>query len=132
MSRQTIKKYSIPFKKQVVQEYEQGATIYALAQKYGITGRPTIQRWIKRYSRQGVRHKLMTIQSPSEAKQLKELQAENERLKAALAELSLDNFMLKRSLEVVEKELGHPVEKKSTRLPPKQNKSKRVKKKKSS
>ena len=108
------KSYSLAFKHHVVAEYEAGASAHELAQRYGITGSPTIARWIRQYSRTGVKHKMMHIQSPEEADQLKVLQAELAQAKAALAELSVENFMLKASLAVAEKELGYEVKK---RLP---------------
>jgi len=131
VSIKTIKRYSVPFKKQVVLEYENGQSLSALAQKYGITGGATIQGWIKKYSRQGFRHNLMRIQSSTEADQVKKLQSKIEDLNEIVAQLSLDNFMLKRCLEVAEDELGHPIEKKSMTLPKKPKKLSKRKKKRS-
>ena len=50
MAHQEIKRYSLPFKKQVVQEYEAGASISSLQRKYGIGGNQTIRNWITKYS----------------------------------------------------------------------------------
>ncbi len=51
MIKEPIKRYSEALKRQVVQEYEDGASIYSLQQKYGIGGHNTVKRWIKRYGR---------------------------------------------------------------------------------
>ena len=112
MVEKVIKRYSIAFKKQVVQEYEQGAEIAALQRKYGIAVGPSIKGWIKRYSREGVRHKVMYIQRPEEREQVKEQQQRITELEKLVAQLSLDKFMLESSLAVAEEELGYEVKKK--------------------
>lgn len=112
MVEKVIKRYSMAFKKQLIQEYEQGAEIAALQRKYGIPQGPTIKRWIKQYSREGVRHKVMHIQRPEEQEQLKELQKRIAELEKLVAQLSLDKFMLENSLAVAEAELGYEVKKK--------------------
>lgn len=113
MGEKVIKRYSMAFKKQVVQEYEQGAEIVALQRKYGISNGPTVTRWIKQYSRAGVRHKLMHIQQPEEQEQLKALQQRIAKLEKLVAQLSLDKFMLESSLAVAEEQLGYELKKKS-------------------
>ena len=90
MVEKIIKRYSMAFKKQVVQEYEQGAAITALHRKYGIPPGSTIKRWITQYSREGVRHKMIHIQRPEEQEQVKELQARVAELEKLVAQLSLD------------------------------------------
>lgn len=112
MVEKVIKRYSMAFKKQVVQEYEQGAEIVSLQRKYGIPQGPTIKRWIKQYSREGVRHKVMHIQRPEEQEQVKELQQRIAELEKLVAQLSLDKFMLESSLAVAEEELGYDLKKK--------------------
>jgi len=106
MTKTIIKKYSTAFKKQVVQEYEDGATLYELDKKYGITGRTTIKKWVQKYSRKGLRHKLMVIQTPEEQNETKELKKKIAQLEKAVAQLTLDKLMLESTLEVVEEELG--------------------------
>lgn len=106
MTKTIIKKYSTAFKKQVVWEYENGATLYELDKKYGITGRTTIKKWVQKYSRKGVRHKLMVIQTPEEQNENKELKKKIAQLEKAVAQLTLDKLMLESTLEVVEEELG--------------------------
>lgn len=112
MEKIVIKRYSIAFKKQVVSEYEAGASQQELRRKYGIKGTETIQRWIKKYSREGVRHKLMVIQKPEEQERVKELEEQVMQLEKLVAQLSLDKYMLQSSLKVAEAELGYEVKKK--------------------
>ena len=112
MAEKVIKRYSMAFKKQVIQEYEEGSSIARLQRKYGIPPGPTIKRWINQYSREGVRHKVMHIQRPEEQEQVKELQKRVEELEKLVAQLSLDKFMLESSLTVAEEELGYELKKK--------------------
>ena len=106
MSKQMIKRYSEAFKQQVVREYESGASLYELRQKYGIGGGSTIRGWVDKYGRSGVRHKLVVLQSPEEQNQVKELKARNEQLEKLVAQLMLEKLMLETTLTVAEERLG--------------------------
>jgi len=111
MEKFAIKRYSIAFKRQVVQEYEKGASIATLKNKYVINGNGTIDRWVKEYAPQGLRHQLMVIQSPEEQDEVKALKERIARLEKAVAQLTLDKLMLETALETVEEELGEDVKK---------------------
>ena len=118
MAETIIKKYSLAFKKHVVTEYEAGASVYQLSQRYGITGNGTVARWVKQYGREGLRVKLMVIQKPEEQEQVKQLEGRIAELEQLVAQLSLDKFMLESTLAVAEEQLGHEVKKKTpTKLP---------------
>lgn len=65
-------------------ELSKGLTIPAVAKKLGITDQ-TYYRWRKEYGGMKV----------DQAKRLKELEQENARLKRVVADLSLDNAILK-------------------------------------
>ena len=112
MAEKVIKRYSMAFKKQVVQEYEDGAMIAELQRKYGLSNGPTVKRWISQYRRAGVRHTVMHIQRPEEQEQVKELQKRLAEMEKLVAQLSLDKFMLESSLAVAEEELGYTLKKK--------------------
>ena len=113
MAETIIKKYSLAFKKHVVTEYEAGASVYRLSQRYGITGKSTVARWVKQYGREGLRVKLMVIQKPEEQEQVKQMEGRIVELEQLVAQLSLDKFMLESTLAVAEEELGHEVKKKT-------------------
>jgi putative transposase len=69
----------------IIRESEvDGVTVEQIAKKHGITS-TTLFRWRKRFG--GL--------EPSQAAELKQLQAENGRLKKLVAQLSLDNDILK-------------------------------------
>ena len=111
MAKQVYKRYSEAFRIQVVREYEAGESISQLQKKYGINGATTIQTWIKKYSTQGLRYELMTIQTPEERNRVKELEAENARLKALVADLSLEKAILESTVAVIERDYGIDVKK---------------------
>jgi len=108
-----VKRYSIAFKQQVVKEYEAGASISELRAKYGIGGSTTIQKWVAEYGREGLRHKLLVIQSPEEQNQTKMLKERIGQLEKLVAQLSLDKLMLESSLAEAESRLGEDVKKNS-------------------
>lgn len=69
-------------------ELNGGSTIGQVCQKLGIS-EPTFHRWREQYG--GMK--------ADAAKQLKELQQENQRLKRAVADLTLDKQILKEALD---------------------------------
>ena len=73
----------------VIKEQENGATVDELCRRYGI-GNSTFYKWKSKFGGMEV----------SEAKRLRELEAENRKLKHLLADSMLDNAALK---EIVSK-----------------------------
>ena len=104
-------RYSEAFKKQVVKEYEAGASAYRLRQKYGIKGGSTISTWVKKYGREGSRYELMVMQKPEERERIKQLEKRIQELEKALAQVTLDKLMLESLVEVIEEEEGGEVKK---------------------
>ena len=102
MTNRTIKRYSESFKIQVVREYEAGSEIPELRTKYGIAGTTTITRWINKYATEGLRHRLMRIQTAEEVKRIRDLEKEVDELKAALVKVSLEKLALESTLEVLQ------------------------------
>ncbi len=115
MTKKIVKRYSTAFKQQIAKEYEEGASISALQKKYGITGSETIKRWVDKYSRKGIRHKLMYIQSPEERNQLQKCKEKISQLEKAVAQLTLEKLMLEATLATAEKEMGIEVKKNGVR-----------------
>jgi putative transposase len=68
----------------IVHEVDAGATWAEVTRRHGIS-RETLRRWRAKYRDLGV----------AEAKRLKALEDENRRLKKLVADLSLDNALLK-------------------------------------
>lgn len=94
-----IKRYSESFRRQVVREYEAGSLVDELQKKYGITGGQTIQRWIQKYSNEGLRTAVVRIQTAEEASRVKDLEQQVEALERALAKTTLEKLKLESILE---------------------------------
>ena len=106
MAKQVYKRYSEAFRIQVVREYEQaGMSLTKLHQRYGVSIH-TLKKWIAKYSTQGLRYNLMTIQTPEERDRVKELEAENARLKLLVADLTLEKAILESTIAVIEETYG--------------------------
>ena len=112
MTERIIKRYSMAFKKQVVQEYELGTSMESLRRKYGISGKQTVRNWINQYGRRGVRHQIMDIDDADVRAENQALQERIANLEKLVAQLSLDKLMLESTLAVAEQEFGYPVKKK--------------------
>ena len=115
MTKKTVKRYSEAFKRQVVSEYEGGASISDLQKKYGITGGVTIPGWIKKYAKGGFRHKLVKIQTAEEADRVRELEEQVQELEQALGKVTLEKLKLESILEELEESYGVEVKKNAVR-----------------
>lgn len=105
MAKEPIKRYSQAFKQQVVREYEAGASIYSLRQKYGIGSHNTVERWVKQYGRSGYRSEVVVIQTVADQMEVKAMKQRIADLETALAESTLENRMLKTTLDVASQAL---------------------------
>ena len=106
MEKIAVIRYSEAFKREVVREYEAGASAVQLRRKYGIKGGSTVSRWVKQYGREGSRYELMVIQKPEEKAEVKRLQERVKQLESALAQTMLDKLMLESLVETIEAEEG--------------------------
>ena len=110
-----LKRYSLAFKRALVKEYEQGASIAELKAKYGINGGSTIQGWVKKYGRDGLRHKLVVIQQPEEQNRVRELEKKINQLEKVVGQLTVEKLVLASSLAEAEARLGYELKKKPER-----------------
>lgn len=115
MTKKTVKRYGEAFKRQVVMEYEEGASISDLQKKYGITGAMTIPSWIKKYAKEGFRHELVKIQTAEEANRVRKLEVEVQELQNALGKVTLEKLKLESILEELEETYGVEVKKNAVR-----------------
>ena len=104
--KRVYKTYSEAFKRQVVQEYEAGASLSALQRKYGIGNLRTLRRWVEQYSRQGLRHGVAHIQTREEADRTRVLEAQVARLEKALAQMTLEKLLLESTLALYQETYG--------------------------
>ena len=113
--KEPVRRYSQAFKQQVVREYEAGASIYQLLEKYGIGAHKTAERWVKQFGRSGYRSEKIVIQSPEDQVEFKAMKKRIEELEKALASAVLDNQMLKATLEVAEETFDIDLKKRSAK-----------------
>jgi transposase-like protein len=106
MERMYVKRYSQAFKLQVVREYEAGASVRNLMQKYGIGSTTTVKGWVKQFGPSGFRHEVAYIQSAADHEHVQAMKGRIAALESALAQSTLDNRMLTATLAVASEELG--------------------------
>jgi transposase-like protein len=99
-----FKRYSISFKMHVVEELEKGSSYSYLQKKYDIRGAETIQKWVKSFGKNQLLNKTVRIETMDEKNRLKQLEAENRKLKLALADSIIANKMLESLVEVANEE----------------------------
>jgi len=92
-----IIRYSNSFRRHVVEEVEQGMSIYAVQKRYGIKGGSTIQKWLRKFGKTHLLNQVIRIETMEEKDRIKHLEEEVKKLKLALA----DSLLAQRSLEVV-------------------------------
>lgn len=106
-----FKRYSISFKKHVVEELESGSSYSELQKKYDIRGAETIQKWVRSFGRNHLLNKTVRIETVDEKRRLKELEEENKRLKVALADSVVANHMLETLIKVANEEYNTDLKK---------------------
>lgn len=94
-------KYSISFKRKVVEEIEkEGLGIGEASRRYGIKGGSTVSKWVRKFGEYHLQTRIIRIETMEERDRIKQLEEENKKLKLALADAALAN----RCLEVVVEE----------------------------
>ncbi len=110
--KKTIR-YSTCFKQAVIQSIEEdGLTIGEAKLRYGIGGAHTIQNWLRKYGKNHLLNKVVRVETMDEIDELKRLKAENEALKLAYAELSLQHKYSESVIEVADKMFNLDLKKK--------------------
>lgn len=87
--RATVR-YSESFKMEVVRELEEKGLYYSdQASKYGIKGKETVSKWVRKYGN-GSRGKIIRVEKPEEIEELKRLKARVRQLETALADANIE------------------------------------------
>lgn len=97
-------RYSISFKKQIVEELEGGTPINELKKRYDIRGAETVQKWVKKFGKNHLLNKVVRIETMNEKDRLKKLEQENRALKEALADSIIANKCLEILIKVANEE----------------------------
>jgi len=98
----TAIRYSEAFKQQVVDEIARGkfSSAYRARDAYGIKGRETVTKWIRKYGRDDLLPKCIRIETMEEKDQLKEARKRIKDLEAALADAHIDQCLEHAFLEI--------------------------------
>ena len=109
---QEVRRYSEAFKRQVVEELEQGkfTSAFDAQQSYGILGDRTVSRWMKKYGRDNLFPKLVRIETMKEKDKKKEDRKRIRDLEAALSDAHIDNCLEHAFLEIACERMGISVE----------------------
>jgi transposase-like protein len=100
--RKPLIRYSISFKQKVVKEIEaEGLNISEVARRYDIKGGQTIQNWIRKFGQNHLLSKIVRVEMKGEKDRVKELEGELKRVKLALADATLKNYVLETIITMV-------------------------------
>jgi len=106
-----VKRYTESFKRQVVREYEQGASASSLQRKYGIGGVTTIKKWVEAYGKEGFRTEKVIICSPEDQPSFQEMKKRIAELESALAQTVLEARMLQAIIDAASEHFNMDVKK---------------------
>ena len=95
-------RYSEAFKLQVVREIEERKhpSCWAAREVYGIGGKTTVQKWMRRYGRSHLLRKVVLVQSPGERSEVRKLKDRVQQLEKALVDAHLDLRLERAYLEI--------------------------------
>lgn len=112
MEERTIVRYSSCFKRQVVDDLENGrfSSISQAESHYGIKGRATIKRWLKKYGRNHLCAKVVRVEKFEEEEQIKHLKKQLRRLREALGQTQAEKVVIEEYLKMACEEMGQDVE----------------------
>jgi len=100
--------YSEAFKMQVVEEIRQGkfASMLQARKAYGISGKATIRKWVKKYGMVELLPKRVRVETMAEIDELKEAKKRIRDLEKALADSHMDYCLERAFLEIACEEMG--------------------------
>jgi len=111
--KRIIKRYSLAFQRKVVGEIEEGKLSISEAQRlYDIKGGETIQKWIKKFGKDELLHRVVRVELREGVSQLKALEKHNRELESALVRAHLQLLSLEKMLELASSAYGEDIKKK--------------------
>ena len=111
MNKMKIIRYSEAFKLEVIRQYEEGKmTQKEICRHYGINGAETLNNWLRKYGKSNLLNRIIRVEKPNEKSRLNALEAENKKLKEALASSYIKQITAESSLEVAAEIMGLTVE----------------------
>ena len=108
MTPRLVKRYSVCFKRQVVEDLETGRldSINAARRHYGIGGRDTIQGWLRKYGKNHLLGKVVIVQKPDDKDQIRELKRQVAELQRVLGQTQTENVLNAEFLKIACEQLG--------------------------
>jgi len=112
MRQRTVIRYSMGFKRQVINQLETGrfCSINEAKEHFGIRGDYTIQKWLQKYGRNHLCPKVVRVEKPDEKNQIRELKKQVRQLKEALGQTQAEKIIGEEFLKIACEELGKDVE----------------------
>ena len=112
MEKNSYIRYGEAFKRQVVDQIENGKfnSVLAASQAYGIRGSVTVTNWLRRYGREGLIAKEITITTVKERDEKKQLKKRVNQLERALADAHMKGLLNESYLEIACEGLDMEVE----------------------
>jgi transposase len=112
MQSRTIRRYSISFRRQVIADLESGRfdSIEAVRRHYGIGGRMTVQKWLRKYGKNHLLPKVVIVQKPDEKDQIRKLKQQLAEVQRALGQTQVENVMNAAFLKIACEELACDVD----------------------
>jgi len=102
------------FKQKVVSEVESGKkSIGEVRREYGINGKMTIQRWINKFGKNHLLHRVVRIEMKDETSRIEELERDKRELESALAHSHLKILALESLVEIAKEKYNIDLKKKS-------------------
>jgi transposase-like protein len=92
VEQKVVVRYSEAFKLQVLRELEEGrfGSRSAAERAYGIKGKSTVVKWIRKYGKTNLQSKVIHVQEPKEVDEIRALRKQVRELKEALADAHID------------------------------------------
>lgn len=111
MQDRLVRRYSSCFKRRVIAELEGGrfGSIEAVRRHYGIGGAMTVQRWLNRYGKNHLQAKVVRVETPDEAAEIRALKAKIKELEQALGQTQAKKILEEQYLKLACEELGQDV-----------------------
>lgn len=108
MRRKAEIRYSRAFKQQVVADVEAGrfATLMTASRHYGITGTTTVRRWLGQLGKNHLIPKVVRVERPDEADQIRRLKEQIRQLQQALGQTQMENVLNDSFLRIACERLG--------------------------
>jgi transposase len=106
-SRRVVR-YSEAFKRQVVEEIESGklSSIEQARRRYGIDGKGTISKWLRRLGKNHLLPKVVRVETPDEKREMERLRRQVQELEHALAQTRMKELLAEAHFEILCQDQG--------------------------